>query len=483
MRGARVLVVLFFLATSSTAFAATKAIKFSRLVDGIGGVFTNAVVIVEDDRVQSIASGNAPIPSGAEVIDLSRYTGIPGLIDAHTHITYYWDGITTPRYEPPRHPAVTVVLALENAQKALEAGVTTIRNLNAADGTDLAMRDLINMGKMIGPRMFVSGPGIRITRSTAPPAPVGIMVDGVDGVIHAVRQVIASGADWVKLFGSTGGFDDVTGFQTFTFEEMKAAVDASHLLGKKIAIHSYGPSGARDAIRAGADSLEHATDMDDQTIAEMVNRKIYYVPTIDHNQYYVENADNVHHFPPGAKERLLDYIQRNFETAKKAYQAGAHMIVGSDAVYNGWGLNMRELDWFVKMGMTPGQALKAATIEPAAMLGMEKSLGAVAPGFYADIVAVEGDPLANISAVSRRENIRWVMKSGRVVVDKTRATGPSLLLTFLVADTELQTSDSTTFPSITSSRPRLTIPTNRPNGGEVGVLGTASAPRLLENRP
>jgi len=419
MRNARVLLVLFFLATSSTAVAATKAIRFGKLIDGTGRVFTNAVVIVDDDRVRSVATGNAAIPSGAEVIDLSRYTGIPGLIDGHTHITYYWDGVTIPRYEPSRHPAVTAFLAQENAQKALEAGVTTIRNLNSLDGIDLAMRDLINMGKMTGPRMFVSGLGIRITRSTAPPTPIGIMADGVDNVIHAVRQVIASGADWVKMYGSTGGFDDVTQAQTFTFEEIKAAVDATHALGKKIAIHSYGPGGARDAVRAGTDSLEHATDMDDQTIAEMVKRKTYYAPTIDHNQYYVENADTVYHFPPGAKERLLDYIQRNFETATKAYQAGVHMIVGSDAVYNGWGLNMRELEWFVKMGMKPEQALKAATTEPAAMLGMEKSLGAVAPGFFADIVAVEGDPLANITAVSRRENIRWVMKAGRVVVDKT----------------------------------------------------------------
>ena len=420
MRSTRLLVVLFFLATSSTAVAATKAIKFGKLVDGTGKVFTNAVVIVDDDRVRSVASGDASIPKEAEVIDLSRYTGVPGLIDAHTHITYYWDGTTTPRSEL-RHTAVTAFLAQENAQRALEAGVTTIRNLNSPDGTDLAMRDLINMGKMIGPRMFVSGLGIRITRSTAPPAPIGIMADGVDAVIHAVRQVIASGADWVKMYGSTGGFDDVTQAQTFTFEEMKAAVDATHALGKKIAIHSYGPGGARDAVRAGTDSLEHATDMDDQTIAEMVKRKTYYAPTIDHNQYYVENDDTVYHFPPGAKERLRDYIQRNFETARKAFRAGVHMIVGSDAVYNGWGLNMRELDWFVKMGMTPAQALKTATTEPAAMLGMEKSLGAVAPGFYADIVAVEGDPLVNITAVSRRDNIRWVMKAGRVVVDKTKA--------------------------------------------------------------
>jgi imidazolonepropionase-like amidohydrolase len=427
MRIARLLAVLFFLTTSSTALAATKAIKFGKLVDGTGRVFTNAVVIVEDDRVQSVTSGNALIPSGAEVIDLSRYTGIPGLIDAHTHMTYYWDGNsnTTPRNQPPRHPAVAAFLAQENARKALEAGVTTIRDLNAPDGIDLAMRDLINMGKMIGPRMFVSGTAMRITRSTAPPAPIGIMVDGVDAVIHAVRQIIASGADWVKMHGSTGGFDDLTQFQTFTFEEMKAAVDATHALGKKIAIHSYGPAGARDAVRAGADSIEHATDMDEQTIAEMVERKTYYVPTIDHNQYYVENADNVYRFPPGTKERLLGFIQRNFETAKKAFQAGVRIVAGSDAVYNGWGLNMRELDWFVKMGMTPAQALKAATTEPAAMLEMEKSLGAVAPGFYADIVALEGDPLANITVVSKGDNVRWVMKAGRVVVDKTKGTEKS----------------------------------------------------------
>src|SRR5437870_521211 len=267
----------------ATAMAATKAIKFGKLIDGTGRVVTNAVVIVDDDRVRSVAS-NAAIPSGAEVIDLSRYTGIPGLIDAHTHITYYWDGVSIPRYEPPRHPAVTAFLAQENAQKALEAGVTTIRNLNSVDGIDLAMRDLINMGKMTGPRMFVSGLGIRITRSTAPPTPIGIMADGVDAVIHAVRQVIASGADWVKMYGSTGGFDDVTQAQTFTFEEMKAAIDATHALGKKIAIHSYGPGGARDAVRAGTDSLDHTTDMDDQTIAEMVRRKTYYAPKIDHNQ-------------------------------------------------------------------------------------------------------------------------------------------------------------------------------------------------------
>jgi imidazolonepropionase-like amidohydrolase len=422
MQKALPLAALVVFAISSTALAATTAIRFGRLVDGTGRTLTNAVVIVEDDRVKSVSTADAPIPAGAQVIDLSRLTGIPGLIDGHTHITYYWDGVTTPRFEPPRHPVVRAVLAQENARKALEAGVTTIRDLNAPDGVDLAMRDLVNMGKLIGPRMFVSGIAIRVTRPTVPIPPVGIMVDGVDGVLRAARQVIASGADWVKIHGSTGGFEDVTQFQTFTFEEMKVAVDATHALGKKIAIHSYGPAGARDAVRAGTDSIEHGADFDDATIAEMAKRRIYYIPTIDHNQVYVEHADTVFRFPMDAKARLQDYIRRNIETTRKAFRAGVRIVMGSDAVYSGWGLNTRELDWFVKIGMTPEQALRTATTEPAAMLGMEKSLGAVAPGFFADIVAVEGNPVSDITAVTRPENVRWVMKAGQVVVDKMKGT-------------------------------------------------------------
>src|SRR5262245_4699221 len=194
MRTARVATILLFLTASSTAIAATKKIKFGKLVDGTVRLFTNAVFIVDDDRVRSVASGNVAIPSGAEVIDLSRYTGIPGLIDAHTHITYYWDGNTTPRYEPPRHPAITAFLAQENAQKALDAGVTTIRNLNSLDGIDLAMRDLINMGKMIGPRMFVSGLGIRITRRSPPARALRYLGGWVGGGNPGGGEGIAAGA-------------------------------------------------------------------------------------------------------------------------------------------------------------------------------------------------------------------------------------------------------------------------------------------------
>ena len=398
-----------------------KAIKFGKLWDG-HRVITKAVLIIQNDKVQSVTA-RGRIPVGAEVIDLSRYTGIPGMIDSHTHMTYYWNGAlgTSPLYpgmeasrrQPPRHVAATVFLAQENAKKTLEAGVTTVRDLNAFYGMDIDMRDLINMGAMIGPRMFVSGTGL--------PDPLHQADWQKEDAAKHAKAVIDSGADWVKIFVSTGGFDDVTGDQTVSYEEMKAIVDMAHAAGHKVAIHSYGPAGARDAIRAGCDTLEHATDMDDDTIAEMVQKKIWYVPTIDHNQYYIENADDVYKFSAGAKENLSNYIQRNFETAKKAYKAGARMLVGSDAVYNGFGLNMRELTWFVKLGMTNEQALQSATVLPAEMLGMENSLGSIAPGCFADIVAVEGDPLADIQLAIK--NVRWVMKGGAIVVDKTRAAG------------------------------------------------------------
>jgi len=219
------------------------------------------------------------------------------------------------------------------------------------------------------------------------------------------------------MYGSTGSGRDVTGFQTFTYDEMKAACDTAHALGKRIAIHTYGPDGARDAVRAGADSVEHATDMDDATIAEMARRRTFYVPTIDHNRYYADNARLLNY---SAKDvaGLKDYIARNLETARKALKAGVRFAMGSDAVYTMFGENTRELGWFVKAGMTPEQALRTATTNAAELLGKSNELGAVAPGYYADLVAVEGDPLSDINVAI--DHVRWVMKGGAVVVDRTR---------------------------------------------------------------
>jgi imidazolonepropionase-like amidohydrolase len=271
---------------------------------------------------------------------------------------------------------------------------------------------------MIGPRMFVAGCGLYVSNEPVRPGysePNCGLADGVPEVLRAVRQQVAAGVDVIKMYGSTGSDQDVTGFQTFTYEEMKAAVDAAHKFGKRIAIHSYGPDGARDAVRAGADSVEHAVDMDEATLKQMARQGTFYVPTIDHNRYYVEYRNE---FGYGEKvaARLNDYIQRNLETARRAHKAGVRFAMGSDAVFTGFGQNTRELAWFVKAGLTPEQALATATTNAATLLGMQDTLGAIAPGYAADMVAVEGDPLKDIDVVI--QNVRWVMKAGRVVVDK-----------------------------------------------------------------
>ena len=409
------------LAAQEKAAAKTvKAVRFGKLWDGKGKLWTNAIVIVEGERIQSVTTDAGAIPAGAEVVDLSKYTALPGLIDVHTHITIYTD--ETPG-EPMlkqlnNPPAVEVFLARKGAMRTLEAGVTTVRDLGSDQYMDIAMRDLINRGEMIGPRMFVCGYGLTITTTPYKPGlnpPAGGIADGVPEVLRVVRQQIAAGADVIKMFASTGTDDDVTGFQTYNYEEIKAAVDTAHQFGKKIAIHSYGPDGARDAVRAGVDSLEHAADMDDATIAEMVKRGTFYVPTIDHNRYYLDNWQKIG-YANGFQEKTKAFIARNLETARKAHKAGVKFAMGSDAIYTMFGENTRELGWFVKAGMTPEQALRTATSNAAELLGKEKELGAVAPGYLADLVAVEGDPLADINVVLN--NVKWVMKDGAVVMDR-----------------------------------------------------------------
>jgi imidazolonepropionase-like amidohydrolase len=402
-----VLVCLLWL-MSGSAYAATKAIRAGKVVDASGNVLTNVVILVDNDRVTSI--GTAAAPAGAEVIDLSRYTIIPGLIDLHTHMTYYWDRTpgTRPLGQPRRPAGVTTVLAAENARLTLETGVTTVRDLGAGNEVDYAMRDLINMGKMIGPRMFVAGQGLSAPRGGGAPNP--------DSYRQQAEARVAAGSDWVKVYASRGSYQSVDTTQTLTFDEMKAAVDAAHARGRPVAIHSYGPSGVKDAVRAGADSIEHGIDLDDETIADMARRGTVWVPTIDHNRYYVDAKDEFG-FAPETIPPLQDYIAKNLESTRRAFKAGAKLGMGSDAVYTMFGQNTRELAWFIKAGMTPAQALATATTIPAALLGHEKDLGAIAPGYFADLVAVDGDPLADIDVVIN--HVRWVMKGGAVVVDHT----------------------------------------------------------------
>jgi imidazolonepropionase-like amidohydrolase len=410
-------------AQEKTSAKSVKAVRFGKLWDAKGKLWTNAIVIVEGDRIRSVTTDASAIPAGAEIIDLSKFTGLPGLIDVHTHMTMYTDetpGEPMLKQLVNNPPAVEVFLARKGAMRTLAAGVTTVRDLGSDQYMDIAMRDLINRGEMVGPRMFVVGYGLYITNTpykTGLNPPAGGIADGVPEVLRAVRQQVAAGADSIKMYASTGTDDDVTGFQTYSYEEIKAAVDAAHQFGKKIAIHSYGPNGARDAVRAGTDSLEHATDMDDATVQEMAKRGTFYVPTIDHNRYYLDNWQKIG-YANGFQEKTKAFIERNLETARKAHKAGVKFAMGSDAIYTMFGENTRELGWFVKAGMTPEQALRTATTNAAELLGKEKELGAVASGYFADLVAVEGDPLADINVAIN--NVRWVMKGGAVVADKTK---------------------------------------------------------------
>ena len=399
-------VVACVLALSPDTSAATKAIRAGTVIDSTGKVIANAVIVVDGDRITSVGTGAPPV--GAEVIDLRRFTLIPGLIDLHTHLTYFWDPAsgTRPLAQPRRPAGVTTVLAAENARRTLETGVTTVRDLGASGDVDYAMRDLINMGTMTGPRMFVAGQGLSAPRADAPKPDYRQLADAR----------VTAGSDWVKVYGSRGSYQSVDTTQTLTFDEMKAAVDGAHARNHPVAIHSYGPSGVKDAVRAGADSIEHGIDLDEETIAEMVRRGTVWVPTIDHNRYYVDAKDEFG-FAPETIPPLREYIEKNLESTRRAFKAGVKIGMGSDAVYSMFGQNTRELGWFVKAGMTPAQALATATTIPAALLGHARDLGAIAPGYYADLVAVDGDPLADVNVVI--DKVRWVMKGGAVVVDRT----------------------------------------------------------------
>lgn len=386
----------------------TIAVRFGTLVDGRGGVHKDAVVVVRGERIVRVGTGNGAVPSGASVIDLRRYTGIPGLIDLHTHMAYYWDPAsgTLPLRQPRRDPAVTANLAFGNAEKTLHAGVTTVRDLNAPSGIDYMMRDAINTGDKVGPRMFVAGQGISAGRNGGP-AP--------DAIRTMVDTRVTAGSDWIKLYGSRGSFQDVDTTETLTFDQMKAAVDEAHARGKPVAVHSYGAPGVRDAVRAGADSVEHGVEIDDDTFRQMVRQGTVWVPTIDHNRYYID-ARAEYGWGPEVVGPLQDYIDKNLASARRALALHVRIGMGSDAVYSMFGQNTRELGMLVKAGLSPAQALATATTTAAALLGHPNDLGVVASGAFADLVAVDGDPLKDIDVAIN--HVVWVMKGGKVVRDR-----------------------------------------------------------------
>jgi imidazolonepropionase-like amidohydrolase len=394
------------------------ALRFAKAIDGRGRAIDDAVIVIQGDTIVSVGTGGRAMPANAFVIDLRRFTAIPGMIDVHTHMTY-WRDKSKPTARGPSSKDSIVMAAAENARHTLETGVTAVRDLGASNYTDIAMRDSINKGSMIGPRMFVAGFGLSkvpgAARAGAPPGPPRGRVRDTSEIREAIKAQVDAGADWIKMYGSTGSFQNVTGTQTFTADEMRVAVETAHALHKPIAIHAYGDTSGRAAMLAGPESVEHPAGLDDATLAEWARRGIVYVPTIDHNRFYAENAALLGYNAEQVAQ-LDSFRVLNLETARRAHKAGVTFAMGSDAVYWMFGENTRELGWFVKAGMTPAEALATATTNAARLLGMPTKLGAIAPGFYADIVAVDGDPLKDIDVAIN--HVKWVMKGGAVVVDK-----------------------------------------------------------------
>lgn len=405
-------------AGAQSAPTAVTALRFGAMAEPSGRITKNVTILVHADTVLRVGTGTTMIPKGATIFDLRRYTAIPGLIDVHTHMTFVRDK-ATPLANGPRARDSVIVAAATNLRRTLETGVTTVRDLGASNYADIGIRDAVNSGAMIGPRLFVAGYGL--SKVSAPPvagqpslAARGRVRDTMD-IKDAVKAQVDAGADWIKMYGSTGTYANVTGVQTFTDVEMRVAVETAHRFKRPIAIHSYGDSGGRAALRAGAESVEHPAGFDDATLAEWAKRGTMYVPTIDHNRFYAENAALLGY----TREQVagLDSFRLlNLETARRAHKAGVRFAMGSDAVYWMFGENTRELGWFVKAGMTPAEALATATTNGALLLGQPAKLGRIAPGAFADIVAVEGNPLENIDVILER--VRWVMKGGAVVVDK-----------------------------------------------------------------
>jgi imidazolonepropionase-like amidohydrolase len=394
------------------------------LFDSESGRMLGATSVrIEGERIAKVSAGRTDA-SGANVIDLTAYTCLPGLIDAHTHITSQTSAHgSLERYQ--LNPADYALQGVAYAKRTLLAGFTTIRNLGDTANVSIALRNAIDAGLVDGPRILSAGKAIGSTGGHGDPTNGARRdIEGdpgvLDGIVNspedarkAVRQHYKDGADVIKIMPSGGVLDEGRSGDNpqMTFDEIKAVVDAAHDYGFAVAAHAHGKEAMRRAIEAGVDSIEHGTYMDDELFALMKQHGTWYVPTIIAGEFVAEKAKLPDYFSAAVRPKAATIGPQILNTFSKAHQAGVQIAFGTDAGVYLHGDNAHEFELMVKGGMPPAVAIQAATLQAAKLLRLSKDVGQVEAGKYADVIAVASDPLADISAL---RTVAFVMKGGKV---------------------------------------------------------------------
>ncbi|MFZ2958120.1 MAG: amidohydrolase family protein [Candidatus Ozemobacteraceae bacterium] len=404
-------------------------VQAGKLFDGLGETFReNMTVIVEGDRIKEILpTGQATAPVGAQVLDLSKAVVLPGLIDCHVHLGSPADR-PDDLYQFERTAQIDAFYGVINARKTLMAGFTTVRQMGGSPFLGVDLRNAVERGLFPGPRILAAGPNISMTGGHSdfngyPPTTrvreeyrQYFIADGVDEMRRVVRTQIKYGVDLIKLIGTGGVMSNADNPDStqYSLEELKAGVEIAHRAGRKVAVHAHSAQGIKDAINAGVDSVEHASFADPEGLGLARDRGIYFVMDIYNDDYIL--SEGLKNGMPAAqieKEKGVGRLQR--ETFARALKAEVKQAFGTDAGMYPHGDNAKQFAVMVRYGMTPARAIRSATSDAADLLGRSKDLGSLEPGKYADLIAVEGDPLQDIRLL---ENTGFVMKGGKVIKDR-----------------------------------------------------------------